>query len=70
MVYLAEKIVYFHTLYDLFNCRILEVLCRDLRLTSEFDFQFLAHNSPGFVGADLMALTREAAMTAVNRYGS
>ena len=43
------------------------MLCRDLRLTSEFDFKFLAHNTPGFVGADLMALTREAAMTAVNR---
>ncbi|KAK6181387.1 hypothetical protein SNE40_009245 [Patella caerulea] len=47
--------------------RILEVLCRDLRLTPDFDFQQLARNSPGFVGADLMALAREAAMTAVHR---
>ena len=48
-------------------CRILEVLCRELRLSEEFDYGLLAHNTPGFVGADLMALTREAAMTAVNR---
>jgi SpoVK/Ycf46/Vps4 family AAA+-type ATPase len=25
-------------------------------------------NTPGFVGADLMALTREASMVAVNRF--
>ncbi|KAK2187576.1 hypothetical protein NP493_161g02000 [Ridgeia piscesae] len=47
--------------------RILKVLCRDLRLGSEFDFGQLAHNTPGYVGADLMALAREAAITAVNR---
>jgi len=50
-------------------CRILKVLCRDLRLGSEFDFGQLAHNTPGYVGADLMALAREAAITAVNRSG-
>ncbi|XP_071079549.1 nuclear valosin-containing protein-like [Haliotis cracherodii] len=47
--------------------RILQVLCRGLRLSADFDFQHLAHNSPGFVGADLMALAREAAMIAVNK---
>ncbi|KAL3872878.1 hypothetical protein ACJMK2_036059, partial [Sinanodonta woodiana] len=47
--------------------RILEVVCRNLRLEAEFDFMYLAKNTPGFVGADLMALAREAAMTAVNR---
>ncbi|KAK3576286.1 hypothetical protein CHS0354_036021 [Potamilus streckersoni] len=47
--------------------RILKVLCRNLRLEAEFDFMYLAKNTPGFVGADLMALAREAAMTAVNR---
>ena len=46
---------------------MIEVLCRELRLPEEFDYGFLAHNIPGFIGADLMALTREAAMTAVNR---
>lgn len=32
-----------------------------------FDFGHLAHMTPGYVGADLMALCREAAMCAVNR---
>lgn len=47
--------------------RILQVLCRHLRVTTDFDFGYLARNTPGYVGADLMALAREAAMTAVNR---
>ncbi|KAH3747440.1 hypothetical protein DPMN_181867, partial [Dreissena polymorpha] len=47
--------------------KILQVLCRGLRLEAGFDFQCLAHTTPGYVGADLMALTREAAITAVNR---
>lgn len=47
--------------------RILQTLCRKLRLPQAFDFCQLAHLTPGFVGADLMALCREAAMCAVNR---
>ncbi|XP_074663171.1 nuclear valosin-containing protein-like [Tubulanus polymorphus] len=47
--------------------RIMQVLCRKLRLAQDFDYHYLARNTPGFVGADLMALAREAAMTAVNR---
>ncbi|XP_055228226.2 nuclear valosin-containing protein-like isoform X4 [Gorilla gorilla gorilla] len=47
--------------------RILQTLCRKLRLPQAFDFCHLAHLTPGFVGADLMALCREAAMCAVNR---
>ncbi|XP_041352372.1 nuclear valosin-containing protein-like [Gigantopelta aegis] len=47
--------------------RILQVLCKSLRLCEGFDFHQLARNTPGFVGADLMALAREAAMIAVNR---
>ncbi|XP_029414868.1 nuclear valosin-containing protein-like isoform X2 [Nannospalax galili] len=47
--------------------RILQTLCRKLRLPDTFDFCHLAHLTPGFVGADLMALCREAAMCAVNR---
>ncbi|XP_052782054.1 uncharacterized protein LOC128218422 isoform X2 [Mya arenaria] len=47
--------------------RILQVLCRGLRLHEDFAFQPLAHSTPGYVGADLMALTREAAISAVNR---
>ncbi|XP_062256914.1 nuclear valosin-containing protein-like isoform X2 [Platichthys flesus] len=47
--------------------RILKTLCRKLKLPEDFDYQQLAHLTPGYVGADLMALCREAAMTAVNR---
>ncbi|XP_073412500.1 nuclear valosin-containing protein-like isoform X1 [Dendrobates tinctorius] len=47
--------------------KILKTLCRKLRLPECFDFQRLAHLTPGYVGADLMALCREAAMCAVNR---
>ena len=31
-------------------------------------FSDVAHRTPGFVGADLMALTREASLLAINRY--
>nr|KAF6399930.1 nuclear VCP like [Molossus molossus] len=47
--------------------RILQTLCRKLRLPETFSFRHLAHLTPGFVGADLMALCREAAMCAVSR---
>ncbi|XP_053315253.1 nuclear valosin-containing protein-like isoform X2 [Spea bombifrons] len=47
--------------------RILQTLCRKLRLPESFEFKRLAHLTPGYVGADLMALCREAAMCAVNR---
>ncbi|XP_060156868.1 nuclear valosin-containing protein-like isoform X2 [Globicephala melas] len=47
--------------------RILQTLCRKVRLPETFHFRHLAHLTPGFVGADLMALCREAAMCAVNR---
>uniref|UniRef100_A0A4X1TI63 Nuclear VCP like n=1 Tax=Sus scrofa TaxID=9823 RepID=A0A4X1TI63_PIG len=47
--------------------RILQTLCRKLRLPETFRFRHLAHLTPGFVGADLMALCREAAVCAVNR---
>uniref|UniRef100_A0A8C6GP66 Nuclear valosin-containing protein-like n=1 Tax=Mus spicilegus TaxID=10103 RepID=A0A8C6GP66_MUSSI len=47
--------------------RILQTLCRKLKLPETFNFCHLAHLTPGFVGADLMALCREAAMCAVNR---
>ncbi|XP_063160199.1 nuclear valosin-containing protein-like [Candoia aspera] len=47
--------------------KILKTLCRKLRLQEFFDFGLLAHMTPGYVGADLMALCREAAMCTVNR---
>ena len=47
--------------------KILEVLCRNLRLEAGTDLARLAHLTPGYVGADLTSLAREAAMSAVNR---
>ncbi|CAN9500182.1 unnamed protein product [Ophioblennius macclurei] len=47
--------------------KILKTLCRKLKLPEDFDFLQLARLTPGYVGADLMALCREAAMSAVNR---
>lgn len=46
---------------------ILKILCNKLKLASDFSYEYVAVNTPGFVGADLMALTREASMVAVNR---
>lgn len=59
-----------HTVWTqnaLFSVRILKTLCRKLKLPEDFDYQQLARLTPGYVGADLMALCREAAMSAVNR---
>uniref|UniRef100_A0A8C2XEN2 Nuclear VCP like n=1 Tax=Cyclopterus lumpus TaxID=8103 RepID=A0A8C2XEN2_CYCLU len=47
--------------------RILKTLCRKLKLQEDFDYRQLARLTPGYVGADLMALCREAAMSAVSR---
>ncbi|MEQ2212514.1 hypothetical protein XENOCAPTIV_000749, partial [Xenoophorus captivus] len=47
--------------------RILKTLCRKLTLPEDFGYRQLARLTPGYVGADLMALCREAAMAAVNR---
>lgn len=55
------------SLLFVFPPRILQVLCRNLTLTAEFSYKYIAKYTPGYVGADLTALTREAAMLAVNR---
>ncbi|KAK9819384.1 hypothetical protein WJX81_005033 [Elliptochloris bilobata] len=46
---------------------ILRVLTRPLRLAGEVDFAAVAARTPGFVGADLAALAKEAAALAVRR---
>lgn len=43
------------------------MLCRGMRLSEDFDYELIAIKTPGFVGADLQSLVREAAMCAVNR---
>ncbi|XP_066402318.1 nuclear valosin-containing protein-like isoform X1 [Molothrus aeneus] len=47
--------------------KILQTLCRKLKLPESFSFGHLARLTPGYVGADLMALCREAAMGTVSR---
>jgi transitional endoplasmic reticulum ATPase len=46
---------------------ILQIHSRDAALANDIDFARLAHLTPGFVGADLEALCREAAMIALRR---
>ena len=46
---------------------ILQIHSRDASLASDVDFPRLAQLTPGFVGADLEALCREAAMIALRR---
>lgn len=42
-------------------------MCSKLRLEGNFDFKLLAKKTPGFVGADLGALTAEAGRVAIHR---
>ncbi|OAE28676.1 hypothetical protein AXG93_312s1050 [Marchantia polymorpha subsp. ruderalis] len=49
------------------RARILSVLSKKLRLEGSFDFKLIARRTPGFVGADLQALIKEAAAVAVTR---
>jgi transitional endoplasmic reticulum ATPase len=46
---------------------ILRIHSRDMPLADEVDLQELARITPGFVGADLSALCRESAMSALRR---
>nr|CCA19969.1 ribosome biogenesis ATPase RIX7 putative [Albugo laibachii Nc14] len=46
---------------------ILQKLAGKMRLDGAFDFQEIARKTPGYVGADLVSLTKEAAVIAVNR---
>ncbi|KAL1518049.1 hypothetical protein ABEB36_001732 [Hypothenemus hampei] len=46
---------------------IIRVLSADLPLSLDFDYQKIAQYTPGYVGADLLSLIREAGMVAVKR---
>lgn len=43
------------------------MIAQKLRLSGDFDLEKIAARTPGFVGADLQALTKEAAALAVSR---
>lgn len=51
----------------MYKHRILRVLCAKLRLEGDFDYSSLAKATPGYVGADLSALTGAAGVIAVKR---
>jgi len=46
---------------------ILRVMTKDMRVEGNIDFKVLARKTPGFVGADVRSLTKEAAVLAINR---
>ncbi|SVD25952.1 uncharacterized protein METZ01_LOCUS378806, partial [marine metagenome] len=47
---------------------IMNIHTRGMPISDDFDMDWILENSYGFVGADLMSLTREAAMKALRRY--
>ena len=47
---------------------IMNIHTRGMPISDDFDMNWILENSYGFVGADLMSLTREAAMKALRRY--
>lgn len=47
--------------------RILKAISKRLRLSGDFDFEKLARETPGYVGADLQSISKEAASIAINR---
>lgn len=47
--------------------RILEKMSQGMRLAESIDLKLLAQKTPGYVGADLAALTKEAALSAMSR---
>jgi ribosome biogenesis ATPase len=49
------------------RCAILKTMTRGMRLSGDFDFKKLARLTPGYVGADVRSLTKEAAVIAINR---
>jgi len=46
---------------------ILRQMTKSMRLAGDFDFKVLARKTPGYVGADVKSLTKEAAVIAINR---
>ncbi|CAJ1957134.1 unnamed protein product [Cylindrotheca closterium] len=46
---------------------ILQTMTKDMKLGGDFNFKDLARRTPGYVGADIRSLTKEAAVIAINR---
>lgn len=50
------------------RAEILKIICRNMKIEQSIDFDELAKLTPGYVGADLLALVTRAATTAIKRY--
>ena len=46
---------------------IIKVLIREMKVNEDVNIDTISHLTPGYVGADLTCLIREAALCAVNR---
>jgi ribosome biogenesis ATPase len=46
---------------------ILRTMTKKMRLSGDMDYKILARKTPGFVGADVRSLAKEAAVVAINR---
>jgi ribosome biogenesis ATPase len=46
---------------------ILKTMTKDMKLDGDFNLKVLARQTPGYVGADIRSLTKEAAVNAINR---
>jgi ribosome biogenesis ATPase len=46
---------------------ILRAMTRDMRVSSDLNYKALARKTPGYVGADVRSLLKEAAVIAINR---
>ena len=46
---------------------ILKTMTKNMKLDGDFDLKVLARQTPGYVGADIRSLTKEAAVIAINR---
>lgn len=46
---------------------ILKTMTKNMKLSGDFDLKMLARKTPGYVGADVKSLTKEAAVIAINR---
>ncbi|XP_029735856.2 nuclear valosin-containing protein-like isoform X1 [Aedes albopictus] len=49
------------------RAQILKIICKNLKIDQNIDFDELAKLTPGYVGADLLALATRAATTAIKR---
>lgn len=50
------------------RAEILRVLTKDIKLASDVDLDLVANITPGFVGADLEAVLKEAGLICINRF--